>query len=58
MGMTEEYPLHHASRRLWSWRSEYGEGAGWARSIGAGIVQRGPDRLFPLIADGSLELTR
>jgi acyl-CoA dehydrogenase len=58
MGMTQEYALHHLTRRLWSWRAEYGEGTGWARTIGAGIVQRGADRLFPLIADGSLELAR
>ena len=25
MGMTCEYPLHHVSRRLWAWRSEYGD---------------------------------
>jgi acyl-CoA dehydrogenase len=58
MGMTQEYALHHLTRRLWSWRSEYGEGSGWARSIGSGILARGADRLFPLIADGSQELTR
>jgi acyl-CoA dehydrogenase len=56
MGMTQEYALHHATRRLWSWRSEYGEGTGWARSIGSGVIARGADRLFPVIADGSLEL--
>ena len=27
MGMTQEYPLHHFSRRLWSWRKEYGTAA-------------------------------
>jgi acyl-CoA dehydrogenase len=58
MGMTQEYALHHLTRRLWSWRAEYGEGTGWARAIGGGIVRRGADRLFPLIADGSLELAR
>jgi acyl-CoA dehydrogenase len=58
MGMTQEYSLHHLTRRLWAWRAEYGEGTGWARGIGSDLAQRGADRLFPLITDGSLELIR
>ena len=34
MGMTREYPLHHFSRRLWAWRSEYGDERSWSRVVG------------------------
>ncbi|HCB33767.1 MAG TPA: acyl-CoA dehydrogenase [Acidimicrobiaceae bacterium] len=53
MGMTQEYPLHHLSRRLWSWRMEYGGEAEWAKRIGAVAVDRGADGLYPLITAGT-----
>jgi len=56
MGMTQEYPLHHYSRRLWAWRSEYGGTQHWARWVGQKAVALGADRLYPLIAGGSAEL--
>jgi acyl-CoA dehydrogenase len=52
MGMTQEYPLHQLSRRLWSWRAEYGDGV-WPRRLGDAIVELGPDRLYRAIAEGS-----
>jgi acyl-CoA dehydrogenase len=56
MGMTREYPLHQLSRRLWSWRDEYGDDRRWHRRVGELAVAAGPDRLFPLVADGSAAL--
>ncbi len=53
MGMTQEYPLHHYSRRLWTWRSEYGGVQEWARWVGDLAVGQGADGLYPLIASGS-----
>jgi acyl-CoA dehydrogenase len=52
IGMTQEYPLHHLSRRLWSWRAEYGDTA-WPPYVGRTAVTVGADALYPLIADGS-----
>ncbi len=52
MGMTQEYPLHHLSRRLWSWRMEYGGEAEWSKVLGAATVSQGADRLYPLITSG------
>jgi hypothetical protein len=49
MGFTEEYPLHHATRRLWSWRDEFGSEAYWARELGRKIAAAGRDGLWPLI---------
>jgi acyl-CoA dehydrogenase len=53
MGMTREYPLHHLSRRLWSWRSEYGDERTWSHMLGATVVAVGADRLYPLITGGT-----
>jgi len=56
MGMTREYPLHHLSRRLWAWRSEYGDERFWSARLGAAVAGAGADRLYPAIAGGSAEL--
>jgi acyl-CoA dehydrogenase len=52
IGMTQEYSLHHLSRRLWAWRSEFGD-ASWTRRLGTAAAMHGPDRLYHVIADGS-----
>jgi acyl-CoA dehydrogenase len=33
IGLTAEYPLHHFSSRLWSWRDECGSASYWSRKI-------------------------
>jgi len=43
MGMTREYPLHHFSRRLWAWRSEYGDERTWSRTLGDMVAGLGAD---------------
>lgn len=53
MGMTQEYPLHHYTRRLWSWRKEYGGEREWSRWLGELAVAQGADGLYPLITGGS-----
>jgi acyl-CoA dehydrogenase len=52
MGMTQEYPLHQLSRRLWAWRAEYGD-THWAERLGHAAALLGPDDLYYAIADGS-----
>ena len=52
MGMTQEYPLHQLSRRLWSWRAEFGD-AVWPETIATAVIAGGADRFFPAIAGGS-----
>jgi acyl-CoA dehydrogenase len=56
MGMTQEYELHHSSRRLWSWRKEYGSDAEWSQWLGELAVAQGADGLYPLISGGSAAL--
>ncbi len=53
MGMTQEYELHHSSRRLWAWRSEYGGVREWSNWVGDAAIEAGADGLYPLITGGS-----
>ncbi|MCV2488327.1 acyl-CoA/acyl-ACP dehydrogenase [Geodermatophilus sp. YIM 151500] len=46
IGFTQEYRLHHLTRRLWSWRDEAGSELHWARVLGAGLVARSGDDLW------------
>lgn len=47
IGFTQEYPLNLWTRRLWAWREEYGNEAYWAARLGARVVARGADALWP-----------
>ena len=42
MGMTQEYRLHHFSRRLWAWRHEYGDEQQWSSFLGGAVAAAGP----------------
>lgn len=51
IGMTREYLLHPYTRRLWTWRAEYGSAREWSEVLGrAAIAERG--RLWSFVADG------
>jgi acyl-CoA dehydrogenase len=58
MGMTQEYPLHHLTRRLGAWTREYGTGAQSADEVGAIVADAGAGALWPAIASGGTTLTR
>jgi acyl-CoA dehydrogenase len=49
IGFTDEYPLHFSTRRLWSWRDEFGNENEWALQLGEIIVENGPEQLWSLI---------
>jgi alkylation response protein AidB-like acyl-CoA dehydrogenase len=49
IGVTDEYPLHHATLRLWAWREEYGNEAEWAIALGGITQKRGADALWPAL---------
>jgi acyl-CoA dehydrogenase len=57
MGMTQEYALHHLSRRLWAWRSEWSGPGEWSQKVGRMAEQVGPANLYPLITGGSALLS-
>jgi acyl-CoA dehydrogenase len=56
MGMTQEYPLHNLTRRLWAWTREYGTGAQAADQVGALVAEIGAAALWPAIASGGVRL--
>ncbi len=53
MGFTYEHSLHHATRRLWAWREEFGNEAVWAQRLGRMVAAAGADQLWPFITQGS-----
>jgi len=53
MGFTYEHSLHHATRRLWAWREEFGNEAVWARRLGRMVAAQGADQLWPFITQDS-----
>jgi acyl-CoA dehydrogenase len=53
MGFTYEHSLHHATRRLWAWREEFGNEAVWAARLGRMVAQHGADKLWPFITQAS-----
>ena len=55
-GVTLEHPLSLETRRLWSWRSEYGDERYWAERLGTAALHAGADHLYPAITAGSAEL--
>jgi acyl-CoA dehydrogenase len=49
MGTTRECPLHLYTRRLWSWRDEFGSEREWAGILGADLRDRGSEAVWSLI---------
>lgn len=47
IGFTREYALQLATRRLWSWREEFGSDPEWATRLGSFMCARGADQLWP-----------
>ena len=47
IGFTREHPLHLATQRLWSWRSEYGNDRYWASKLGQRVAALGAHNLWP-----------
>lgn len=47
IGFTYEFPLHFSTRRLWSWRAEFGAESEWAEMLGRHVAGRGADALWP-----------
>lgn len=41
IGFTHEHTLHFATRRLWSWRDEFGSDAQWAEVLGQAAIAAG-----------------
>ncbi|WP_088286022.1 acyl-CoA dehydrogenase family protein [Ideonella sp. A 288] len=49
MGFTHEHALHRCTRRLWSWRSEFGHATHWAQRLGRAVCAGGAAALWPTL---------
>lgn len=47
IGFTHEHTLHHLTRRLWSWRDEYGRESDWSIELGRHVASVGAAGLWP-----------
>jgi len=47
IGFTYEHELHFTTRRLWSWRGEFGAETFWAERLGRAVLERGAANLWP-----------
>lgn len=54
MGITQEYPLHHVTRRLWAWRDAVAGERDWTDELGRRAADLGETALWTeLTATGS-----
>jgi acyl-CoA dehydrogenase len=52
MGMAREFALGALTRRLWSWRDEWGGGRPWAAELGRSLAAGGADAFWPTVSRG------
>lgn len=50
IGFTHEHSLHFFTKRLWSWRDEFGSEAEWSGLLGRQAIAAGGSGLWPMIA--------
>ncbi len=50
IGFTREYHLQVLTRRLWSWRAEFGSETRWAEKLGRSLISE-PTRVWSSLAD-------
>lgn len=49
IGFTHEHDLHFFTRRLWSWRTEFGSASYWSQILGELTLQHGSDGIWKKI---------
>lgn len=54
IGFTHEHALQLGTRRLWAWRSEFGNLGHWAQRLGRAVAQGGSASLWPAVTSGQL----
>ena len=52
IGFTREYALQKFTRRLWAWRSEYGNERRWAAELGSRAAHAGAEGFWPALVSG------
>ena len=49
MGFTAEYGLHRLTRRIWTWREDFGNELYWSTQVGKHVANAGADGLWGLL---------
>jgi acyl-CoA dehydrogenase len=57
IGFTEEHSLQQSTRRLWSWRDEFGNESHWASKLGEEVLNMEADDLWPFITSMNSHLS-
>lgn len=52
IGFTLEHDLQLSTKRLWSWRDEFGNEESWNAAFGRHLLRAGPDRIWSEITRG------
>lgn len=52
MGYTQEYDLHHYTRRLWAWRDALGNEHLWSKLLGTELALTSPDQIWKGVTTG------
>lgn len=52
MGYTQEYDLHHFTRRLWAWRDALGNEHHWSKALGGELAATTPDQIWKGVTTG------
>ncbi|SDS89023.1 acyl-CoA dehydrogenase [Halopseudomonas sabulinigri] len=55
IGFTQEYALHTLTRRLWSWRSEFGSSTFWSKALGEHVCAAGSADFWPMLTNPELQ---
>ncbi|QGW77521.1 acyl-CoA dehydrogenase [Pseudomonas alkylphenolica] len=56
IGFTHEHSLHYSTRRLWSWRDEFGSDAQWAEVLGQSAISAGSQGFWAALTARDLPL--
>lgn len=51
IGFTYEYALQFLTRRLWSWRAEFGANGEWGEALGRMAIDQGGDRIWAYLTN-------
>jgi acyl-CoA dehydrogenase len=58
IGFTHEHTLHLSTRRLWSWRSEFGSASAWSQRLGRAVCAAGAEGFWPGVTAGHFDTLR
>ena len=55
IGYTREHALHHFTKRIWSWRDDFGTELDWTRELGRAALSSPRDSFWHFITDSTSE---